>query len=418
MGQDSFDRRVVERQRQVHAVFPSIIRGSRGWSQPRAEGRHRSVSHGYTSDDAPTPALNQSDPSEHELVTTLFDLGRQVTSVLDFDELLRQIPRLIGRLISFDAFAVYLLDERRGELRLAYAVGYPGAGARRSGCARASGLVGAAVASEQPLLVNDVAVRSALRRVRAGHAVGAGRAAPAQVAAHRRAEHPQPQPRSVHRCATSRSSTQFAAHVAVALVNARLFERSRQDAEAFETLAEIGREVASVLDLDELFARIAQLAKRVIDYRTFGILLVNDDDELEMKLAVKYGEKVEVPRVRARRGARRLRRASPRSRARRRRLAGSALHQARAGRALRAGDSAAAEGSLHRRRRSREPGARRVQQARRRDPHAARQPGGGGDRERAALRGGPVRRRSGSRRRCGSRSACRRRCCRQARPSG
>ena len=45
--------------------------------------------------------------------------------MLDFDELLRQIPRLIGRLISFDAFAVYLLEERRGELRMAYAVGYP-----------------------------------------------------------------------------------------------------------------------------------------------------------------------------------------------------------------------------------------------------------------------------------------------------
>jgi sigma-B regulation protein RsbU (phosphoserine phosphatase) len=55
--------------------------------------------------------------------------------------------------------------------------------------------------------------------------------------------------------------------------------------------------VTAVLDLDELFTRIAQLAKRLIDYRTFGILLVNDDNELEMKLAVQYGEKVEVPRV-------------------------------------------------------------------------------------------------------------------------
>ena len=91
---------------------------------------------------------------------------------------------------------------------------------------------------------------------------------------------------------------QFAAHVAVALVNARLFERSRRDAEAFETLAEIAREVTSVLDLDQLFARIAQLAKRVIDYRTLGILLLNDTGELEMQLAVQYGEKVEVPRVR------------------------------------------------------------------------------------------------------------------------
>jgi sigma-B regulation protein RsbU (phosphoserine phosphatase) len=86
--------------------------------------------------------------------------------------------------------------------------------------------------------------------------------------------------------------------VAVALVNARLFEGSRRDAEAFETLAEIARDVTAVLDLDELFARIAQLAKRLIDYRTFGILLLNDAGELEMQLALQYGEKVQVPRVR------------------------------------------------------------------------------------------------------------------------
>ena len=46
------------------------------------------------------------------MLTTLFDLGRQVTAVLDFEELLAQIPKLIARLIEFDAFAVYLLDER------------------------------------------------------------------------------------------------------------------------------------------------------------------------------------------------------------------------------------------------------------------------------------------------------------------
>ena len=86
---------------------------------------------------------------------------------------------------------------------------------------------------------------------------------------------------------------QFGAHVAVALINARLFERSRRDAEAFETLAEIGREVAAILELDELFARIAQLMRRVIDYRTFGILLLNEErGELEMQFAVQYGEKV------------------------------------------------------------------------------------------------------------------------------
>jgi sigma-B regulation protein RsbU (phosphoserine phosphatase) len=90
----------------------------------------------------------------------------------------------------------------------------------------------------------------------------------------------------------------FAAHVATAIVNAKLFERERLDAEAFELLAEIGREVTAVLDLDELLTRIAQLARRVIDYHTFGILLVNEEaNELEMKVAVQYGEKVILPKV-------------------------------------------------------------------------------------------------------------------------
>ena len=72
-------------------------------------------------DDEPLSAADELAASaavEHEIVKTLFDLGRQVTAVLDLDDLLTKIPVLIGRLISFEAFAVYLLDERRGELKV------------------------------------------------------------------------------------------------------------------------------------------------------------------------------------------------------------------------------------------------------------------------------------------------------------
>ena len=239
----------------------------------------------------------QASRFEHELVTTLFDLGRQVTSVLDFDDLLYAIPRLIKRLIDFEAFAVYLLDDRRGEVRAAYSVGYPESGlpARLK---PGMGLVGAAVASGEPLLVNDLSSDSryiefvpgmnseiVVPLVHKSKPIGA-----LNILSRNRNQFTQRDVSVVR---------QFGAHVAIALVNARLFERSRLDAEAFETLAEIGRDVASILDLDELFARIAQLAKRVIEYRTLGILLLNEQSgELEMKLAVKYGEKVEIPRVR------------------------------------------------------------------------------------------------------------------------
>ena len=244
------------------------------------------------------PAAGASRASERELVTTLFDLGRQVTSVLDLDELLPQIPRLIGRLIPFDAFAVYLLDERRGELRMAYAVGYPepnGPIKLRSG----AGLVGAAVSSEQPLLVNDVAADPRYVEVVPGMESELVVPLRAQVAADRRAEHPQPQPRPVHaarrgdRLRSSRRTSRSA------LVNARLFERSRarrrgvRDARRNRPRRRVGarsRRAASRASRSS--------TRRVIDYRTFGILLAQRRHaELEMKLAVQYGEKVDVPRV-------------------------------------------------------------------------------------------------------------------------
>ena len=66
---------------------------------------------------------------------------------------------------------------------------------------------------------------------------------------------------------------------------------------AQKTLAEIGRDVASILDVEELLTRIAQLTKRLIEYRTFGLFLLNDESELEIKVAVKYGESVHIPRI-------------------------------------------------------------------------------------------------------------------------
>jgi phosphoserine phosphatase RsbU/P len=257
------------------------------------------VSQSFPADEVPAEpnTRQESKASKQELVTTLFDLGRQVTSVLDFDDLLRQIPRLIGRLISFEAFAVYLLDERRSELRVAYAVGYPPV-ERPIRLRPGMGLVGAAIETEQPVLVNDL--QNDPRYIEFVPGMNSEIVVPLL--------HKSKPLGALNILSRNRNQftledtaivRQFGAHVAVALVNARLFDRSKRDAEAFETLAEIGRDVASVLDLDELFSRIAQLTKHVIDYRTFGILLLNEErGELEIKLALQYGEKVEVPRVR------------------------------------------------------------------------------------------------------------------------
>ena len=229
------------------------------------------------------------------MLLTLFDLGRQVAAVIDFDELLQRIPDLIGRLIQFDAFAVYLLDEKHDQLKIAYAVGYPDTGGFKLPIS--SGIVGRVIAAQQAVVIGDIRTDPgyievvpgmqstvAVPLIHQSKPIGA-----LNVLSRARDNY------------SERDATilrQFASHVSAALVNAQLFEQQRHDAEAFELLAEIGREVAAVLDLEELLARIAQLTKRVIDYRTFGILLYNEPTkDLEMKVAVQYGEKVALPKV-------------------------------------------------------------------------------------------------------------------------
>jgi sigma-B regulation protein RsbU (phosphoserine phosphatase) len=243
---------------------------------------------------SPPPTLSGN---ERDILLTLFDLGRKVASVIDLDELLQRIPSLVHRLVPFDAFGVYFVNPKRGLLKLVYSVGYPDTAAGFEMSVTA-GVLGRVIAAQQPLVSGDVATEPAYVSIvpdmqstlvvpllHKSQSIGA-----LNVLSRDRDRY------SERDVAILR---QFAAHVATALVNAQLFAQQRNDAEAFETLAEIGREMGQLLDLDELLSRIAQLATRVVDYRTFGILLLNDaTNELEIKTAVQYGSKVDLPTVR------------------------------------------------------------------------------------------------------------------------
>src|SRR5436853_7281729 len=100
--------------------------------------------------------VSEPGQQDQEVVATLFELGREVTSVLELDELLHRIPRLIARLTSFTVFSVYLLDDRRQELRIAYAEGYPEDVVKNFRLKLGQGIVGNAVLEQRPVRVNDV----------------------------------------------------------------------------------------------------------------------------------------------------------------------------------------------------------------------------------------------------------------------
>jgi sigma-B regulation protein RsbU (phosphoserine phosphatase) len=244
----------------------------------------------------PEPGASTSAPAIRNAaeLAVLAELGREATSVLDLDQLLQKIPLLIARLASFTVFSVYLLDEQRQELHIAYAVGYPDEVVKNLRLQLGQGVVGTAVAEQRAILVNDVGAeprylalvpgaRSQLTVPlrHKGKVIGALNLLSDKVAAF-----------------TERDEVilrQFAAHVAQAIVNARLFESEREYADTLETLAEIGREMSAILDLNELLTRLAHLVKRLVDYRTFGVALLDEQTQvLEMKVAIKYGDELEA----------------------------------------------------------------------------------------------------------------------------
>lgn len=237
-------------------------------------------------------------PTDQQKLATLFDLGRQVTSVLDLDTLLARIPELVRRLLRFEALAVFLLDDRRGELRIAYSVGYPEGAGDRVRLRVGQGLVGTAVVVGHPIVRGDVEADDTYVEVVPGmHSTIVvplnykGRAIGALNILSAARHQYDPQDVAI--------VTQFGVHLAVALANAASFDRERRDADTFEALAEIGRDLSSILDLDLLLERVGHLAKRVIDYRTLGIMLLEPrTGELVTRVALRFGVRVDdMPRV-------------------------------------------------------------------------------------------------------------------------
>lgn len=243
-----------------------------------------------TSDSSSDSPTSSNRPSDQDRLATLFALSREVSGVLDLDELLPQIPRLIAQLTPFGVFSMYLLDEQTQMLRIAYAEGYPEEAARQVRLSLGEGTVGTAVLEQRSVLIGDVTadpryisivpgVKSTLvvPLRHKGRAIGALNLLSSE--------------RNAFDDTDEAMLRAFAAHIAQAIVNARLFESEKEYSETMATLAEVGREMSGILDLDELLTRVAHHVKRVIAYRTFGIALVNDATGLiEFKVAIRYGE--------------------------------------------------------------------------------------------------------------------------------
>src|SRR5438552_12409403 len=83
--------------------------------------------------------------------------------------------------------------------------------------------------------------------------------------------------------------------MAAGIENAQLYTRTTRQAKILLLLNEIARELSSILNLDELLGRIAELLRRLIDYQMFSILLLDPSGEkLQHRFSLRFHESIHL----------------------------------------------------------------------------------------------------------------------------
>ena len=93
----------------------------------------------------------------------------------------------------------------------------------------------------------------------------------------------------------SRLLTLVASRIAGGIENAQLYTRTTRQARILVLLNEIARELSSILNVDELLNRVAELLRKLIDYQMFSILLLDSSGEkLQHRFSLRFNENIHL----------------------------------------------------------------------------------------------------------------------------
>jgi phosphoserine phosphatase RsbU/P len=224
----------------------------------------------------------------------LLEVADVMATSLDLDTTLRRVAEVVRKVIDYEIFAILLLNEKTQELRFRFQVGYPPEFADRARIKVGEGVTGQAAQLRQAVLIDDVTQDP--RYISAVPNVHSELAVPlttknrvigvidleAQEPGYFNEEH-------------KRLLTLIASRMAAGIENAQLYTRTTKQARILLLLNEIARELTSILNLDELLGRIAELLRRLIDFQMFSILLLDSSGEkLQHRFSLRFNENVQV----------------------------------------------------------------------------------------------------------------------------
>src|SRR5882724_1896698 len=224
----------------------------------------------------------------------LLEVADVVNTTLDLDTTLRRVAELVRKVFDYEIFAILLLNEKTQELRIRFNVGYKRELADKIRIKMGEGVTGLAAQNREALLVGDVTTDpryiSGVPDVRSELAVPL--IVKNKVIGVIDIESPQPNHFTEEH---KRLLTLIASRMAVGIENARLYTRTTRQARTLLLLNEIARELTSILNLDELLKRIAELLSRLIDYQMFSILLVDTTGEkLQHRFSLRFQENIHL----------------------------------------------------------------------------------------------------------------------------
>lgn len=95
-------------------------------------------------------------PEQAKTLALLYDVSRELTAILDREELLRRIAALVKKLVNYDVFTVMLWNEKTQLLEGVFAMHYDSTIPSRFRVPLNRGITGHAAASRKPIRLDDV----------------------------------------------------------------------------------------------------------------------------------------------------------------------------------------------------------------------------------------------------------------------
>ena len=211
---------------------------------------------------------------------TLNEISSVVSHSLDLEEILCNALAQVLRAVDLDTGGIYLYDEKSGSLYVAAQHGFkPDFIKEINNLEIGEGFSGQVMESGQPLIIRDISRDSRLSR---GIVKEAGLTSLAVVPlcskqktlgtlfliSHDLRDFDEEEMRLL---------ISAGQQIGVAVDNAFLFAAQQRRAEQFRVIAEVGRQITSIMDIDQVLDQVVKLVQKAFGYEHVAIAMLEED---------------------------------------------------------------------------------------------------------------------------------------------